>query len=167
MKRRIDAAKKSQMFRWLLKKLKSVDNRFTSAGISMEKAPLLIDGNSICGKKCLFIVPTLYARASLLRAVRTTPFRVAPFRFAVAEDTSHMQYGSCCSIVHFPCSSGSLSYSDVLDKILAMMKKTRGECYLRDSYLDYRLFLPKGTTLESLAIEFDLTWRSTLCQDGA
>lgn len=58
---------------------------------------------------------------------------------------------------------GALSYADVLDALLAEVKRSESDCWLVDiinwPYHRKEIFLPKDTTLEGLCIEFDLAWR--------
>ena len=55
----------------------------------------------------------------------------------------------------------NLSYADVLDEIIRAIKKNDSDCWMSDGRFIQRTgpFLKKGTTLEELSIEFDLSWR--------
>lgn len=65
--------------------------------------------------------------------------------------------------INLPSKHASLSYADVLDALLAKIKKVGGNCWLGSDDWPYtrgeELFLPKDITLEKLCIEFDLAWR--------
>lgn len=56
-----------------------------------------------------------------------------------------------------------ISYADVLDAILKIMKRNDSDCMMVEkssiSMSKILIFLNKGVTLEELAIEFDLTYR--------
>ena len=55
----------------------------------------------------------------------------------------------------------NVSYADILDGILDAMEKSGSDCWMNDGLALERvgLFLKKGTTLEELSIEFDLSKR--------
>ena len=61
-------------------------------------------------------------------------------------------------MIPFKC---NLSYADVLDEILVAMKKNDSDCWMSDGWANQHVgpFLKKGTTLEEMSIEFDLSWR--------
>ena len=53
------------------------------------------------------------------------------------------------------------SYADVLEVVLKTMEKNGSDCWLVGRR-HIGLFLKKGTSLEELEIEFDLTWRDIM-----
>ena len=64
--------------------------------------------------------------------------------------------------VPLPSKMAALSYADVLDALLAEVKRTESDCYLVPTSWPYHgeeIFLLKDATLEGLCIEFDLAWR--------
>ena len=63
---------------------------------------------------------------------------------------------------HLPSKHAALSYADVLDALLAEVKRSKSDCWLVGADWPCQrkaLFLPKNATLEWLCIEFDLAWR--------
>lgn len=78
-------------------------------------------------------------------------------------DASTLKIASLQSIdeyVYVPCKD-IVSYADVLDAVLKAMNKNNSACWMiSKSFLTHRkMFLKKGTTIEELAIEFDMEWR--------
>ena len=58
----------------------------------------------------------------------------------------------------------NISYADILDQILKLMKKNDSACWLWECWQWGRTgpFIERGATIESLAIKFDLSWRDVL-----
>lgn len=76
--------------------------------------------------------------------------------------TSSKNFSNSVVSVRLPSKHATLSYADVLDALLAEVKRNESDCYLTDAGWPYQrkeLFLPKDATLEGLCIEFDLAWR--------
>ena len=65
------------------------------------------------------------------------------------------------TVVEVPAPSWDVSYADVLDWVLETMEKNESDCWLVDVWSNryIGLFLKKGTALEELDIEFDMSWR--------
>ena len=62
----------------------------------------------------------------------------------------------------------NISYADVLDGIMGAMKKNRSSCWMSDTWSNrhIEMFLDARTTLEELAVEFDLEGMSMLGRLG-
>lgn len=76
--------------------------------------------------------------------------------------TASKEFRSLVLSIELPSKPVTLSYADVLDALLAEVKRNKSDCYLVDAGWPYQrkeLFLSKDATLEGLCIEFDLAWR--------
>ena len=76
--------------------------------------------------------------------------------------TSSKNFSNLVVFVKLPSKQVTLSYADVLDALLAEVKRDESDCWLTEAGWPYQrkaLFLSKDATLEGLCIEFDLAWR--------
>lgn len=76
--------------------------------------------------------------------------------------TSSKNFSNSVVSLNLPSKHATLSYADVLDALLAEVKRNESDCWLTETGWPYQrkeLFLPKDATLEELCIEFDLAWR--------
>lgn len=84
-----------------------------------------------------------------------------------AEEAKSLSTGlrKCPETVRVPWKY-NISYADILDRILKLMKKNDSACWLWESWhwTRERAFIERGATIESLAIEFDMSWRDVLVE---
>jgi len=131
----VSAYKKVQIFKWLVKKHNCVvDFDYSYCWENSKKT-----------QKIWFATPKLSRNG----------------RDFVLTTTTENFSASVLSVM-LPSKHAALSYAEVLDTLLVEVKTNESDCYLAEVGWPYHreeLFLPKGTTLEELCIEFDLTWK--------
>ena len=137
----VSKAKRVQIFKWLLKK----------HGCTVELQ------DKYEGKKGEFIIPVLFKGASRYTLA---------FEMDVEKAKSlSTGLGKCLETVRVPWKH-NISYADILDRILKLMKKNDSACWLLDFWHETkeRAFIERDATIESLAIEFDMSWRDVLLE---
>ena len=136
-KKKTSKAKKVWIFKWLLKKHGCKDVHLvkdffkTKRGKRIEFFKIILDMND--GKSFMFMI-NIRPDPKTSRTVLASP--AIPYKY-------------------------NISYADVLDGILKLMKKNDSDCWLSDGWSNRHvsLFLKKDVTIEELEIEFDLSWR--------
>lgn len=138
----VSKAKRVQIFKWLLKK----------HGCTVE----LQDKHE--GKKGETITPVLFKCTS-----RYTLALDMDAEKAKSLPTTRLR--KCLETVRVPWKY-NISYADILDRILKLMEKNDSACWLLDFWHETRerAFIERGATIESLAIEFDMSWRDVLLE---
>ena len=138
----VSKAKKAQIFKWLVRKHGCSSIELQSSWTTVQE------------KKVQIVCPTFFMHGSDAPLQLVVDCKLKNKKFEVEG------FYTSETIVYIPCRDGIISYADVLDWILALMKKNDSECRLRTKpqYFSSIVFLKKGTTLENLAVEFDLAW---------
>ena len=137
----VSKAKKVQIFKWLLKK--------HGCTVELEE--------KYEGKMGEVVTPVLFKDSSRYTLVLDID--------AVEAKSLSTGLRKCPETVRLPWKY-NISYADILDKILKMMKKNDSACWLWECWhwTRERVFIERGATIESLAIEFDMSWRDFLLE---
>lgn len=138
----VEKAKRVQIFKWLLKKHR--------CSVSLEKS--FANTN---GKKTWFFTVHLHgkdAEEHVLCVDKNVKLDADAAKTFGIQTFAESIYVRCKDIV---------SYVDVLDAILDAMSRNNSACWMvsKSFHAPRKMFLKKGTTLEELAVEFDMEWR--------
>ena len=143
----VSKAKRVQIFKWLLKK----------HGCTVELQDKYECKKGEITTPVLFITPVLFKGSSRYTLALDID----------AEKAKSLSTGlkKCLETVRVPWKY-NISYADILDNILKLMKKNDSACWLLESWHEMRerAFIERGATIESLAIEFDMSWRDVLLE---
>lgn len=141
----VSRAKKVQIFKWLLRKHDCI--------VELQR-----DFVKVHGKKIPIVAPMLFRRKHGMALKLVINSRVKQ------KKSEGGGFFLVARAVAIPCRDGIISYADVLDWILKLMKKNESDCRIGDSWkwTEDEVLLPKGTTIEALAIDFDVAGRDGL-----